>query len=40
VHDDCGPRLTNEAVDLALQQFTARQWAEALGVGADPSPAG
>jgi hypothetical protein len=37
VHDDCGPRLTNEALDLALQQFTARQWAEAMSVGAGSS---
>jgi len=31
-HDGCAPVLTMEALDLALQQFTARQWAEALGV--------
>ena len=31
-HDGCAPVLTREALDLALQQFTARQWAEALGV--------
>lgn len=36
-HDGCAPVLTREALDLALQQFTARQWAEALGVGAPSS---
>ena len=37
VHDGCAPALAHEALDLALQQFTARQWADALGVGA-PAP--
>ena len=36
VHDGCSPVLTKEALDLALQQFTARQWSEAL-VGAPAS---
>jgi hypothetical protein len=36
-HDGCTPVLTREALDLALQQFTARQWAEALGVTGAPS---
>jgi hypothetical protein len=36
-HDGCAPVLTKEALDLALQQFTARQWAEALGIGAASS---
>ena len=40
VHDGCAPVLTTEALDLALQQFTARQWAEALGVGAGSSREG
>jgi hypothetical protein len=39
-HDGCAPALTTEALDLALQQFTARQWAEALGVGAPASREG
>jgi len=30
-HDGCAPILTGEALVLALQQFTARQWSEALG---------
>ena len=40
VHDGCAPVLTKEALDLALQQFTARQWADALGVGGSPSREG
>ena len=36
-HDGCAPVLTNEALTLALQQFTARQWAEALGTGVHSS---
>ena len=39
VHDGCAPVLTREALDLALQQFTARQWSEAL-VGAPASRGG
>ena len=39
-HDGCAPVLNREALDLAIQQFTARQWAEALGVGAAPSSKG
>jgi hypothetical protein len=39
-HDGCAPVLTREAADLAIQQFTARQWAEALGVGGLPSREG
>jgi hypothetical protein len=34
IHDGCAPVLTGEAADLAIQQFTARQWADALGVAA------
>jgi hypothetical protein len=40
VHDACAPALTHEALDLAVQQFTARQWSEALGVGAPASREG
>jgi hypothetical protein len=32
IHDGCAPVLTREALDLAVQQFTARQWSDALGV--------
>jgi hypothetical protein len=39
VHDGCAPALAHEALDLALQQFTARQWSEAL-VGAPASREG
>jgi len=40
VHDGCAPVLTTEALDLALQQFTARHGAEALCVGAPSSREG
>lgn len=36
-HDGCAPILTGEALALALQQFTARQWSEALGTGTHSS---
>ena len=39
-HDGCAPALSRDALDLAIQQFTARQWAEALGVRAAPSREG
>ena len=33
-HDGCAPVLTDEALTLALQQFTARHWSEELGTSA------
>ncbi len=32
-HDSCEPVLTRDTLELALQQFTARQWAEAMAPG-------